>query len=171
MRDSETTWKRFVERSRAFFDANWGCPAFQLIEMLDEMYRTANAVVAFPGSGIERDNLFRMAFLICHRALLVAATNAGSGLPEDGAAATRRALEAAQICLAVKADPDNFMKWRATEKRMERWKSRGKGERPKGAVSPEYTEVSKEPLYENLKHVIGVLSDFTVHFTPEHVLR
>ena len=171
MGDSDTTWKTFVERSRSFFDANRGSPMFQLIEMLDEMYRAANAVASFPKGNSERDALFRMGFLICHRALLAAATSTGSGLPEDGAAATRRALEAAKVCLAVKADPNNFTKWRATEERLERWKSRGKGERPKGSVNPEYTRVSSEPLYEDLKHVIGVLSDFTVHLTPEHVLR
>ncbi len=36
-------------------------------------------------------------------------------------------------------------------------------------MNPQYNGVAADPLYQELKAVIGVLSDFTVHFTPEHV--
>ena len=48
LEDRELTWKAFVEQSRSFFDVNWGCPMFQLIEILDQMYRTAYARAPFP---------------------------------------------------------------------------------------------------------------------------
>ena len=87
-----TTWQTFVESSRSFFDANRGCRMFQFIETLDELYRTALAKAPFPKTGIEKNDFFYMSFVICHRALLSAAMCTGSGLPEDGAAITRRAL-------------------------------------------------------------------------------
>lgn len=142
---------------------------FQIIQTLDELYREAHAKAPFPKAGLEKNDFFHMCFLICHRALLSAATSTGSGLPEDGAAITRRALEAAKVCLEVKADPDNFDVWKAIEVRKGRWEVRGTGVRPKGGVNPHYKGTPAEPLYEDLKTVIGVLSDFAVHFTPELV--
>ena len=163
-------WKTFVEAGQTFFDTNRGCPMFQIIETMDDLYRLAYLKAPFPKIGDrEEDTFFHMCFLICHRALLSAATSTGSGRPEDGPAVTRRALEAAKVCLEVKADPDNFFVWKAVGVRKERWETRGKGVRPKGAVNLKYKGVPVEPLYENLKSLIGTLSDFTVHFTPEHV--
>jgi hypothetical protein len=37
-------------------------------------------------------------------------------------------------------------------------------------VNPQYKGVLAEPLYQDLQAVIGTLSDFAVHFTPEHLL-
>jgi len=162
-------WNQFVEASRSFFDTNRGCPMFQLIEVVDELYRVAYTKDPFPTTGIEINDFFRMCFLICHRSLLSAAMCTGSGLPEDGAAITRRALEAAKACLASKAHPDNFQAWKAIEVRKGRWKSRAKGDKPRGSVTLRYKHVSAEPLYQDLQWVIGSLSDFMVHFTPEHV--
>lgn len=136
-----------MKSSRAFLDANWGCPMFQLIEILDALDQTAYLKVPFPKHGQEEDDFLHMSFLICHRALLSAATSTGSGLPEDSAAITRRALEAAKVCLAVKADAGNFAEWKAIEVRKGRWEDRGKGNRPKGAVNPQYKGISAEPLY------------------------
>jgi hypothetical protein len=110
-----------------------------------------------------------MSFMICHRALLSAATSTGSGLPEDGPGITRRALEAAKTALAIKADPDNLKVWRAIDLRKDRWNTRARGEKPKRTVNPQFKGVDAEPLYQDLQAVIGTLSDFTVHFTPEHV--
>ena len=159
-----------MENSRKFFDANWGCPMFGLIERVDELYGVASAVAPFPKTDTEINNLLRMCFLICHRALWSAATSAGSGFPEDGAAITRRALEAAKVSLAITVDPGNFEKWRAVAERTRRWEDRGKGVKPKGGpINPDYNGLRTEPLYENLMASIATLSDFTVHFTPEHV--
>lgn len=165
------TWQTFVEESRKFFDANRDWPQFGLIETLDELYRVAHVKAPFVKTGAERDDLLQMCFLICHRALLSAATSTGSGLPEDGAAITRRALEAAKVALAITVDAGNLDQWRALGTRTGRWEDRGKGIRPKGGpVNPQYKGLTAEPLHEDLMTVIAVLSDFTVHFTPEHVL-
>ena len=145
---------------------------FQLVETLDELYRQVYLKVDFPNTGHEeRDDFLHMCFLLCHRALLSAATATGSGMPEDAAATTRRALEAAKVALAIKADPDNFTIWKATDARKDRWKKRRQGDKPKGPLPLRYKNIVTEPLYRNLQAVIGTLSDFTVHFTPEHVGR
>jgi hypothetical protein len=171
MAETPTTWQTFIEESRKFFDANRGCPMFGLIERLDELYRVAHARAPFPKTDTEKDNLLQMCFFICHRALLSAATSTGSGLPEDGAAITRRALEAAKVALTIAVDAGNLEEWRALTTRTGRWQDRGKGIRPKGGpVNPQYKGLTAEPLHEDLMTVIAVLSDYTVHFTPEHVL-
>ena len=164
-----TSWKTFVEAGRRFFDANQGCPMFQLIETLDELYRLAYLKAPFPTTCREEDDFFHMCFMICHRALLAAATSAGSGRPEDAHAITRRALEAAKTALAMKADPENFKVWRAIDVRTDRWTARAQGGKPKGPVNLQYEGLSALPLYQDLQAVIGTLSDFSVHFTPEHV--
>jgi hypothetical protein len=170
MTDGITDWKTFVEAGRMFLDANWGCPMFQLIGTLDELYRLAYLTGLFPKTGErEEDDFFHMCFLICHRALLSAATSTGSGMPEDGPAITRRALEAAKTALAVRVDPENFKIWKAIDERTHRWTARVEGGAPKGAVQLPYKGMGTEPLYQDLKTIIGTLSDFAVHFTPEHV--
>jgi hypothetical protein len=171
MTDRPTTWQAFVDESRKFFDANRGCPMFGLIETVDELYRVAHAKAPFAKTGTERDDLFQMCFFICRRALLSSATSTGSGLPEDGAAITRRALEAAKVALAITVDAGNLEEWRALTKRTGRWEDRGKGIRPKGGpINPQYKGLAAEPLHEDLMTFTAALSDFTVHFTPEHVL-
>src|SRR5271157_583764 len=160
-------WETFVRSSRNFFDANRGSQIFQLIRKLDELYRVAHRKAPFSKTGGEGDDLFRKCFVTCHWALLSAATNTGSGLPEDGPAMIRRAFEAAKVCLAVKAHPDNFEAWKATEARRERWEARVSGAKPK-PLNPRYKGVSADPFYQEIQSVIGVLSDAAVHFTPEH---
>jgi hypothetical protein len=101
--------------------------------------------------------------------MLAAATNTASGLPEDGPGITRRALEAAKVCLAIKAHPDNFDEWKAFEQRSVRWSARASGGgRRVPAVSPRYRNVSSDPFYREIQGLIGVLSDAAVHFTPEY---
>jgi hypothetical protein len=169
--DGPTNWRTLVAESRKFFDANWGCPMFALIERVDELYSAALAKGPFPNSGSGKDNLFKMCFVICHRALLSAATSTGSGFPEDGAAITRRALEAAEVALVITVDACNLEEWRARATRTARWEDRSKGITPKGGpVNPHYKGLAAEPLYQDLKTVKAVLSDAIVHFTPEHVL-
>jgi hypothetical protein len=168
-KDGVNTWADLVKSSRAFFDANRGCPMFQVLEMLDELYRVVFCKVPFPKMAVEDEYFLQRCFLICHRGLLSAATATFSGQPEDGAATTRRALEAAKVCLAVKAEPANYTEWKSVEIRKDCWKRRISGEKPKGTVSPKYKNLSTEPLYEALQAEIGALSDFSVHFTPEHL--
>jgi hypothetical protein len=144
---------------------------FGLIETLDEIYALAHAQAPFPPFGLERNNLLHMCFVICHRALLSAATSIGAGHPEDGPPITRRALEAAKVALAITMDSGNLEQWRAYDKRKLRWEDRADGSKPKGgSVQENYKGVAIEPLYSELQSFIAVLSDAIVHFTPEHVL-
>lgn len=168
-RQGITNWESFVRAGREFFDANRGCPAYGLIELVDKIYTNSYFRGGFPRTGDERDNLLHGCFLICHRALLSAATAIGSGHPEDAAAITRRALEAAKISLAVKADPRNLEVWKSIEQRKQRWERRLKGEAPK-TFTPKFRNIGSESLYAELQGLIAVLSDFAVHFTPEHLL-
>src|SRR5215470_4964918 len=138
-----TDWETFVLSSRSLFDANRGNPLFQLVQTLDELYRVVHANGPFPRTGAERDDFFRKCFVLCHWAMLAAATNTASGLPKIGPAITRRALEAAKVCLAIKAHPDNFDEWKAFEQRSARWSARASGKKLKGPpVSPRYRNVS-----------------------------
>jgi hypothetical protein len=166
---SITDWETFVYSSRSFFDANRGSPLFQLIQTLDELYRLVHINGPFPKTGVEQDEFLRKCFVICHWAMLAAATNTASGLPEYGPAITRRALEAAKVCLAIKAHRDNFDEWKAFEQRSARWSARASGDKPKGPpVSPRYKHVSSSLFYREIQGLIGVLSDAAVHFTPEY---
>lgn len=74
MAERITNWQAFVESGRTFFDANRGCPMYQLIETLDELYGLAYRNAPFPKTGREEDDFLHMCFMICHRALLSAAT-------------------------------------------------------------------------------------------------
>ena len=95
----------------------------------------------------------------------------GSGLPEDGEAITRRALEAAKTCLAIKADPANLEVWLSGENRLARWKQRGQGQIPKSLQVNYSDAVKSEPLYAELQTEFGGLSDVASHFTPEFFWR
>jgi hypothetical protein len=95
-----------------------------------------------------------------------AATLILRALPDDAAAVTRRALEAARIAQAIKHDGTNLRRWIAFEKRMARWKRRNEGEIPKtlhlGLIYPPGNRIC-----EQLGRQEGILSDAAVHFTPE----
>jgi hypothetical protein len=143
------------------------------MEAIDELYRIAPEKTPFVercSPNNEQARIFAKCFFVCHRTFLSAATATGSGLPEDSEAITRRALEAAKTCLAIKADPANLEVWLSAEKRRERWKQRGEGAIPKN-LGLNYSNVKSEPLYEQLQCEIGALSDFGVHFTPEYFWR
>jgi hypothetical protein len=162
-----------VENDRKCFDEGKTDSLYPLMEAIDDLYRVAPEKSPFlpPGSpGDEQARIFAQCFFVCHRTFLSAAMATGSGVPEDGEAITRRALEAAKTCLAIKADPKNLEVWLSAEKRLERWKQRGQGAIPKN-LALSYNNVKSEPLYEELQAEIGALSDFGVHFTPEYFWR
>src|SRR5439155_10426624 len=71
-------------------------------------------------------------FIVCHGGLLSAAATIGRALPGDTFAITRRAVEAASLAAAVKADPANYERWLDEERRLQRWADRNEGRRPKG---------------------------------------
>lgn len=110
---------------------------------------------------------FGQLLLICHKSFLLALTLIGQAQPDDAGPISRRAIEAARLALAVKRNPESAMKLAAYEQRMERWQAREKGEKPK-TLSPKFDLPRDHPFLTGLEMQIGILSDSSVHFTPEY---
>lgn len=165
-------WDSFVEGCRKFFDEGRKGSLFPLVEAMDRVYQIAPVKSPFLRSRAndQATDSFNRCFFTCHRTFLSSAMAIASGLPEDGEAITRRALEIAKTCFAIKVDPENGNIWRSDEARLQRWRQRGHGEKPKPLRTP-YEKVRTEPLYQELETEIGTLSDFAVHFTPEYFSR
>lgn len=110
---------------------------------------------------------FGKTLLLCHKDFLTGSANIGRRHPDDAAAITRRAIEMASVAIAVKRDPDNVQRWRADEARLARWEARAADERPK----PFHADVRyprDHPGLEQLRRLLGILSDAFIHFTPEY---
>jgi hypothetical protein len=112
------------------------------------------------------DVRFLQLFIVCHGALLSAAATIARALPGDTYALTRRAVEAAALAAAVKADPANYERWLDEERRLARWEGRLGGEKPRvqpgrGIVYP--------PSVDRLRSYLGTLSDAGVHLTLEFI--
>jgi hypothetical protein len=133
---------------------------FALVERVMRLYERSFALRA-------RDPDVRTLelFVVCHAALLSAAGTIARALPGDTIAITRRAIEAASLAAALKADPSNYDRWLDGENRLRRWEARNQGQKPKGErpgagiVYPEGTA--------KLRSYLGTLSDAGVHLTPE----
>ena len=110
--------------------------------------------------------VFGRLILICDKAMRTAAMLIASRQPEDSAAITRRAIEAAKIALAIKLNDANAMKWVAGAERLERWAARQSNEKPRH-LQVRLVDISGDPLMDDLNKFWGVLSDAYVHFTPE----
>lgn len=106
----------------------------------------------------------------CYQSLYSAASCIARGVPLDGAAASRRAVEAARTALAIKLDPKNADSWISFEKRMHRWRLRQNNEKPP-SLAIKYEALNGDPLAEALQQQSGMLSDGAVHFTPEYLSR
>src|SRR4051794_39370553 len=65
-----TNWQTFIKAGREFLDANWGCPMYQLGEILDELYIAAYSSGQLPPSGEELNDFLHMSILLCHKSLL-----------------------------------------------------------------------------------------------------
>jgi hypothetical protein len=131
-------------------------PQFSILGGLtDKLYERAIAVV--PKSSPPP---FGLLLLICHRAFLSALTLIGQAQPYDAGPISRNAIEAARLALAVKTNPKNAV-------RMERWQARNKGEKPK-VLSPKLDLPPDHPILSELEKHLGILSDSSVHFTPEY---
>jgi len=165
-------WLSFVDGCRSSFDGGRENSLFPLVEAMDKVYQLAPEKSPFPRSKTNNESigLYDRCFFVCHRAFLSSATAVGSSLPEDGEAISRRALEAAKTCLAIKADSANGEVWLNAQARANRWKQRGQGGMPK-QLRLKYGRVETESLYQELQAEIGALSDFSVHFTPEYFSR
>ena len=105
-------------------------------------------------------------FIVCDGALLSAAATIGRALPGDTIALTRRAIEAASLAAAIKADPANYERWLDEEKRLARWEERNEGRQPKGQPG---CQVVYPPSVNTLRSYLGTLSDAGVHLTPEFI--
>ena len=103
---------------------------------------------------------------MCHGALLSAAATIGRALPGDTIALTRRAIEAASLAAAIKADPANHERWLDEAKRLARWEKRNKGRKPKEQAG---RDVVYPPSVNKLRAHLGTLSDAGVHLTPEFI--
>lgn len=138
-------------------------PHFSILgDLTDRLYERAIGVV--PKSS---NPPFGQLLLVCHRSLLSALTLIGQAQPDDAGPVSRRAIEVARLALAVKRNPKNALAWAAYEQRMERWKARNKGEKPK-PLTPKLDLPRNHPILRELDDQLGILSDSTVHFTPEY---
>lgn len=109
---------------------------------------------------------FGQLLLIYHSSFLSALILIGQAQPDDGSPITRRAIEAARLAIAIKTNPENAKNWAAYEKRMGRWEARDRNERPK-PVKPKLSLPNNHPILNELEKNLGILSDSSVHLTPE----
>ena len=110
--------------------------------------------------------MFGRILLIAHKSLLSAAVLIAKLQPEDSVAITRRAIEAARVAVAIKLNDGNALQWTAYQKRHDRWLKRREGGVPRPFV-PQFIGVRGDAQYDELGRLLGILSDASVHFTPE----
>ena len=153
----------FIECQRATLDQIRQWPHFR------DLIGAADAVYRWPMSAAPQTNapaIFARILLICHKSLLSAATLIARGQPEDSTGITRRALEAAQVALAIKINDANAQEWTAYQERHDRWLKRQQNERPR-PFRVRFADVRGDALMERIGTHLGILSDASVHFTPE----
>ena len=133
--------------------------------LMDRLYEVS--VAAVPK---DKSPVFGQFLLICHKSFLAAATLIGQAQPDDAGPITRRAIEVVRLAAAMKADAAIAEQWVAYEKRMARWQARDQGDMPKPLHIPIPVY---HPLVKELMDSWGIISDASVHFTPEyfHSLR
>jgi len=136
-------------------------PEFAFVERVMALYDRSFALRAR-----DPDVRFLQIFIVGHGALLSAAATIGRALPGDTIALTRRAIEAASLAAAIKADPANYERWLDEAKRLARWEERNKGRKPKAQAG---RDVVYPPNVNGLRAHLGTLSDTGVHLTPEFI--
>jgi hypothetical protein len=153
----------YIAAQRANITSIRQLPHFLILgDLTDRLYE--RAVTLVPKSSPPP---FGQLLLICHRSFLSALTLIGQAQPDDAGPISRRAIEAARLALAVKRNPDNAIKLATYEQRMERWQARDRGEKPK-PLSPKLDLPRDHPILTELEKQVGILSDSSVHFTPEY---
>jgi hypothetical protein len=137
----------------------------ELMPRVHALYEVSRALIP-----LDSDRVYCRCLLLCHKSFLAAAAAIGRCHPDDAAATARRAIETVTLALAYKLDRSNLAQWQQSEARLERWKERHEGRRPK-QIQVRYSAVVRdhEPL-KKLKNYEGILSDAFVHFTPESVV-
>jgi hypothetical protein len=136
-------------------------PEFAFVERVMALHDRSFALRAR-----DPDVRFLQLFIVCHGALLSSAATVGRALPGDTIALTRRAIEAASLAAAIKADPANYDRWLDEAKRLARWEERNQGRKPKAQAG---RDVVYPPSVNGLRAHLGTLSDAGVHLTPEFV--
>jgi hypothetical protein len=106
--------------------------------------------------------------LVCCQAFYSSVSCIARGTPSDSAGPSRRALEAARTALAVAKDPENLQKWTAFQARLARWEIRQDGGKPP-SLKIQYSVLEANKLGQKMATLIGILSDASVHFTPEFI--
>ena len=155
--------QEYIAAQRANISSISQLPHFsKLGDLTDRLYE--RAVTLVPKSSPLH---FGQLLLICHRSFLSALTLIGQAQPDDAAPISRRAIEAARLALAVRTNPENARKWVAYEKRLERWQARDRGEKPK-PLTPKLDLPRDHPILTELEKYLGILSDSSVHLTPEY---
>ena len=84
-------------------------------------------------------------------------------LAKDCLASPRRA---ARVALAIKINDVNALQWTAYQERHDRWLKRQQNEKPRPFVV-RFADVQGDALMERIDTHLGILSDASVHFTPE----
>ena len=75
-------------------------------------------------------------------------------------------MEGARVALAIKINDANALQWTAYQERHDRWLRRQQNERPRHFVV-QFRDVRGDTLIERIDTHLGILSDASVHFTPE----
>ena len=75
-------------------------------------------------------------------------------------------MEGARVALAIKINDANALQWIAYQERHDRWLKRQENERPRHFVV-QFRDVRGDALIERIDTHLGILSDASVHFTPE----
>jgi hypothetical protein len=107
----------------------------EIFTLVDKLY--ADAIALMPS---DRPHLFGQILLICHKSFLSAAALIGQAQPDDAAPITRRAIEAAQFAAVIKTNSGKIDDWVAFDTRMQRWRDRQEGKKPKW-LKPKLGEV------------------------------
>lgn len=153
----------FIAALRRNFDTFSAHPLYtQGVQALDTAYQTAIRSMAPAGYPA----IYGRLLLVCHKHMVSAANLIASCLPEDSAAITRRAAEAAKVATAIYLNDANTQAWLSFDQRNERWVRRQANERPR-SFQVRYEHLRGDQDSEALDNYIGVLSDAYVHFTPE----
>jgi hypothetical protein len=150
----------YIEAQLKNYEAGRQAPHFRtLVGSLDSAYR---AVLVAPDGPL----IFGRLLLICHKSALAAASLIAQTQPEDSVGITRRAVEVGKVALAIKLNDENAVQWTSYQERHDRWLKRQQGEKP-SPFRVQFKDVKDEPLMAELDRWLGILSDASVHFTPE----
>lgn len=156
----------FVQQEQARLQKNGGSVHFQsLVPAIERAYVAAFAAIPKPVD--DRRQLWLVqALALSHRSFLVAMSTIARGQPDDALNIMRNALEASMAAFAIGYDEGNWKKWHAFEERLQRWKDRHEGKKPKPISFDRLRFPKKHAVLESVGKWRGMLSD-SLHFSPD----